>query len=162
MVEFESVSLLAEAIVVVEPTVVVEVVDDVDPIVAAPTTLSLLLLSLAALLILCVTVTTVAGAAVVGSAVSVAFVSSLILTADDEAAAVETVFETQTQLNVRLLGSGGVPALTVAARIMSVRVSLSSHVKIEGDGPRNASTRSILGLAWNIGICNQCSILRCA
>lgn len=159
VVEFESVSLLVEATVVVEPAVVVV---DGDAVVVAPTTLSLLLLSLASLLILCVTCKGVVaeGAAVVvaGSAVSVVLilaeedaagadvdVSSLTLAEEDAAGA---VVETQTQLNVWLLGSGGVPALTVAARVTSIRVSLANPVKTEGDRPRSAITQSIVGLTW--------------
>jgi len=88
--------------------------------------LSLLLLSLASLLLCRVVVKDVAAAVVDTLTVSVAFVSvdSLLVLSDGEVDTGATAVETQTQLYVPLLGSGGVPALTVAAVTMSMRASL--------------------------------------
>lgn len=142
----ESVSLLVDATAVVDPEAAVVV--DVVTAVVATSTLSLLLLlpllSLASLLIPCaicnaVVVEMLEGVTVVESviAVLVAFPSLVE----------EPPVETQTQLNVALLGSGGWFAETVAVMMMNVRASLTKPERTELYCLWDASVESIGRLA---------------
>jgi hypothetical protein len=169
--------LLDDSIVVVDPE---DAVVDADAVVVT-TAMSLPLLSMSLPLPLglaickdveiCKVVVRVAADAVVVApafveSASVAFVScelsslpdsvpeslpeSLVLSGTETGG--DAAVETQTQVNVELLGSGGVSALTVAATRMSMRLSLAKLEKTLGRCTLDASTSSIVGLAWNIGL----------